>query len=166
MLKLWWGLRWKWGIMLWKLEEGVLDLKEERFVWLVVSEVSTHGQLAPLFLSLRWGRGHVEEQSCLPHGGHESKRKRKGQGTRSVFPGHTPSDLLPPVSLHLLLFNHIPIMSSYHKSIEGLIHWCGQNPQDPVTSQSSSLSNQASSMWTCGGTLLVTKWQRMWSYEK
>jgi hypothetical protein len=49
----------------------------ERLFWLMVSEVSVHGQLAPLFLEgIRppWQKT-VVKQSCFPHGSQEAERQ-------------------------------------------------------------------------------------------
>jgi hypothetical protein len=60
-------------------------MKKDLF-WLTVSEVSVHGQLAPLL----WASGkvetswweHVAKQSYIPHGSQEVERDREGPRAR------------------------------------------------------------------------------------
>jgi hypothetical protein len=86
-------------------------------LWPMVSEVSAHSQLAPLFseMSLREG---MAEESCSLYSSQEAERERKGAGTRCTLQTHATSDLLPPIRPHL------PIMSSdYDQSrVHSLIH--------------------------------------------
>jgi hypothetical protein len=56
-------------------------------------------------------------------------RDRKEPGRSYIFPGHSPSDLLPPMRPHLL------ILPSYCESIKGSMHWLDHSPQDPIPSQ-------------------------------
>jgi hypothetical protein len=69
-------------------------LKEKRFILVVVSEVSVHGQLAPLLWACgkgetTWWKSRAEE-SCSPHlKAARKQRDRKGPGTRYTLPGHT-----------------------------------------------------------------------------
>jgi hypothetical protein len=45
----------------------------------------------------------VAEKSCLPDDRQEAERERERKGQRCTLLGHTPSDLLPPTRLYLLV---------------------------------------------------------------
>jgi hypothetical protein len=76
--------------LLWQAPEAN-NLKEERFVWLTVSEVSLHGQVAPLLLGLWQERTSLwkgmAEESSLPHGYWKAEKDRELQGMLLTFKG-------------------------------------------------------------------------------
>jgi hypothetical protein len=68
-----------------------IDLKEERFVWLMVSEGSVRGWLAPLIWPLVRQNivvvGEYAEKSCSPHGNQDAERElERERGWRQVIP--------------------------------------------------------------------------------
>jgi hypothetical protein len=68
--------------------------KEKTLFWLVVSEVSVHGNLAPLLWTCSKAEHHdgegILEHSCSPHGMQEPNRRRGCRQDRS-FKGTPPA---------------------------------------------------------------------------
>jgi hypothetical protein len=103
-----------------------------------------------IVLGLWWGRASCGEQVVEQMAEREWQRGRgRGQDTAfKVIPGVTYFLHRGPTSWH---FYHFPIMPSNYNSINGLIHWLGQSPQDLITSQkviSCESSSQNVSLWT------------------
>jgi hypothetical protein len=78
-----------------KISEHI-DLQEERFVGIRVSQVLAFSQLAPLLLEC--GEVCVAEQSCSPHDGLEAERSGEGGTRDKVYPSKSrPNNLFPPL---------------------------------------------------------------------
>jgi hypothetical protein len=79
------------------------NLKEKGFILAQVSEVSVHGQLAPLL----WAQqAHVAEKAAHLMASGKQKKWQEGAGDKNIFLGLNPSDLPP----HLPQFHHLPIV--------------------------------------------------------
>lgn len=106
------------------------SVKEERLVWLTVSEVSVYACLSPLLLGLWQSRNLIAEgcgkESCSPVGSQEAEHKGKSQRRRGQRPDTvcsvTPHDLLLSTGLHLLNLYHLQIMPLNYSFISILIY--------------------------------------------
>jgi hypothetical protein len=116
--------------VLWQNTSEKNNLKEKGLFWLMASDC---GQLTPLFLDLgkaeHCGEDHMVEQSCLFHGDHTIKRKRKRvgkggrercQGQNIPFQGNSNTLLLP---------NNPPSYISTSSPLPvNLMHWWSPHP--------------------------------------
>jgi hypothetical protein len=70
------------------------------FLWLVVSEDSVHGCVAPWWWECVQGGSHLMVD--------RKQRGKKGLGTRHNHQSHIVSDEIPPAQPHLIGFCHLP----------------------------------------------------------
>jgi hypothetical protein len=104
------------------------QLKRKKYLFRLMGlELSVHGHLALLFLSLWWSRelwqkGMVEE-GCSLHGGRKAEQgKEEGAGTKCTLQEHPASDSPPPSRPYLLKSLPPPWSSESISGLMQLIH--------------------------------------------
>jgi hypothetical protein len=85
-----------------KIPEENQLIRRKGLFWITISEVSVHGHLVPLPLSL-WQHSHHGGSMCLPRGGEGRKREvGRGWGPNIPFKGMPPMTYIPLTGPHLL----------------------------------------------------------------